>query len=325
VLSGIGTGLAVIALTLPWVSVSVTGRNPLTLPVTSLPGYGPIFAILLVGTTLFATVTFSVTRRPVGTLRFVAVILSPVPALMALFAGLRPSTEVLRAALPDNTLEYWEQLTSSTPKDLPVSAMSGLTLYVAGLLMIGIGLAVATSGSSERIVLASPPSSTMPPRRKAIMRRAALAASAPLVVLSLALAWFQVTTSGGEMPAIAEGWRTVYRVGIITTLLCLTGVALTVGNIQRMLRMAGLYLCGGLIATLDINALLLWDPAGLIEQFSVELDSLRPGPAFIAAIAVVPFLMIVFWASSPVESDGAENDQAVAGTGRIDEQAGESP
>jgi hypothetical protein len=301
VLAGVGTGLSVIALTLPWISVRIERTSPVTLPVTDVARQGPIFALLLVVTALLAVVGFSTARRGSDRVRYLAVVIGAMPAVVSLFLGLRPSTEALRAALPEGQIEYWDQLTESGAKDLPVSAMSGLALYVAGLLVIGLGVAIASFGSAGRVTVIFNPGQAMSARRRLLTRWVALGAAVPLIVLSLALTWFEVVTTDQEMPAVVQGWQSVYRVGLIAVLIVLLGASLTVGNTQRLLRAIGLYLGGGLIATLSVNVLLLWDPSGLTREISVELESLSLGPAYLAAIVAVPLLQVVFWTITPAD------------------------
>jgi hypothetical protein len=143
------------------------------------------------------------------------------------------------------------------------------------------------------------PIEVLPPRRRMLTRWIALAVAVPLIVLSLAMTWFEVVTTEQEMPAVVHGWQSIYRAGLIADLVVLLGVGLTVGGTQRLLRTTGLYLGGGLVATLWINALMLWDPSGLTRQISVELESLSLGPAYLAAIVAVPLLQIVFWTITP--------------------------
>jgi hypothetical protein len=324
VLSGIGLGLAVVALTLPWISVLATpGGSPLTLSVTSVVGQGPAFALLLVFTALAVAVGFAVSRRPVITLRVSAVLLSPVPALVALFAGLRPSTVALRDGLSAYLGEDWarENSLGGQANDLPVSPMAGLGLYTFGLLLMGLGLAVAVLNSSGRIQLLPTPGSFVLERQVALVRWVALIAAVPLIVLSLTLAWFEVDTHDDRMPAVAAGWQTVYRIGLIGALVLLVGTATTVGSARRVLRAAGLYVCGGLVSVLFINILLLWDPSGLISKFSVELEYIRLGPAYLAAIAAVPLLLIVLGTSAPISAT-PEPGQEGKDPDTADEQAG---
>jgi hypothetical protein len=288
VLSGIGGGLAVIALTLPWVQVMLPGQTLRALPVTDIPGHGPIFAVLLVVTALLVAVGFAVGRQSVGMLRLSAVMLGAIPALCALFVGVRPSQASLRQAFPTDDPQ---------PADLPVAATSGLTLYVTGLLLTGLGLAVASIGSSGRITLTSSPEPVMSARRKTVLRWSALGLALPLAALSLALNWFEVTSADGRTPAVVEGWQTVYRIGLVAVLLLLVATQIAVGGPRRLVRTVGMFLCFGLIATLSINALLLWDPTDLVQQVSSELDSLSLGPAYLAALGAAPLLVLVLWAS----------------------------
>ncbi len=319
VLSGIGFGLAVVALTLPWVLVALPyGETAQTLSVTSLAGQGPIFALLLVITAVAAATGFAIGRRPTILVRVAATMLTPVPAVTGLFAALRPNTDALRAALPDHLVVAWDRRHSlaGTAADLPVSPLAGLTLYAAGLLLIGLGLALAVVVPSDRIALIPIEDSVMPPRRLRSVRWISLAVAGPLIVLSLALPWFELDT-GDAMPAIAAGWQGIYRGGLVSTLVLLVGMALTVGSARRVLRAAALHVCGGLLAVLSINALLLWDPSKLTSKISVELGYLGVGPAYLAALAAVP-LLLIFLATgtlnAPPESvqddtDHDENDQ----------------
>jgi hypothetical protein len=328
VLAGIGAGLAVIALTLPWIVVEIRTGNPTTLSVTSMAGQGPVFAVLLVVTALFAAVGLAVARRAdtmiaMFALQVGAVLLGAGPAVATLFVGLRPNTAALRAALPATDLAVWDRLTAGA-EDLPVSPTSGLTLFVAGLLLIGLGVSIASLLFTGRIMIASGAEAVavVSARRRALVRWTAVVAAVPLVVLSLALAWFEVDTDG-EIPAVAQDWHTVYRVGLAATLLAMVGTALTVGGAQSLLRAVGLYLGGGLLAVLSINALLFWDPTRLTRHFSVELDYLRLGPAYLAAIASVPLLLVVLATSIPAAlvtapPAGNSDDQD-----KTDEQAGE--
>jgi hypothetical protein len=320
VVSGIGLGLAVVALTLPWISVQVRPHeSAVPLPVTSLAGYGPTFALLLVLTAVAAAAGFAAGRRPAVMLRIVAVLLGPQPAVAALFVGLRPDRAALRDALTE--IGQLQNSPDALAKDLPVSMNGGLGLYIIGLLLMGLGLVVAALNSSGRIALLPTPGSAVPQRQVALVHWVALIAAVPLIVLSLTLAWFEVDTRDGGMPAVAAGWHTVYRIGLIGALVLLVGTAVTAGGVRRVLRAAGLYVCGGLIAVLSINALLLWDPSGLTNRISVELGYLRLGPAYLAAIAAAPLLLIVLGMSAPISAtpkpgqDDTDPDNA-------DEQAG---
>ncbi|SDI98681.1 hypothetical protein SAMN05192558_104191 [Actinokineospora alba] len=316
VLSGIGFGLAVVALTLPWVIVTFPyGATTETLSVTSIPGQGPNFALLLVATAVAAAMGFAIGRRPTMLVRVAATMLTPAPAIVALFVALRPNTDGLRAALPDHLLADWDRQRSllGTAADLPVSPLGGLILYAAGLLLVGLGLAIAVVVPSERVALIPIEDTVIPPRRLAFVRWTSLAVAGPLILLSLALPWFELKAAE-VMPAIAAGWQGIYRVGLVGTLVLLVGMALSVGSTRRVLRAAGLYLCGGLIAVLSINALLLWDPSELTGKISVELEYLRVGPAYLAALAAVPLLLIFLGTgtlSAPVERvhDDTDHDE----------------
>jgi hypothetical protein len=328
----------VVALTLPWISVRVTQTSvPVELSVASVPGQGPAFALLLVLTAIAVAVGFSFARQATAVLRLAAVLLGAAPAVAALFVGLNPNTANLRAAQPTPVAGVPDWQNQSGTEDLHVSAMGGLTLYVAGLLFIGLGLAIATLNSASRVAFSPTPSPSWSPRHLALVRWLALGAAAPLIVLSLTLAWFEVDSPDGSMPAVAAGWAAIYRVGLVCTLALLVATALTVGTAQRVLRAAGLYVCGGLNAVLAVNLLLVWDPSGLIDRISGGLRYVHAGPAYFAAFGAVLLVLAVMATSAPVrtESQGEPEEEeerraegaerANRGEGDVVASAGEGP
>jgi hypothetical protein len=305
VVSGIGAGLAVVALTLPWISVRDPRAGvPVELAVASVPGQGPVFALLLVLTAIAAAVGFTFARQATVAMKAAAALLGAAPAVGALFVGLNPNVANLRAALPDSFTAVWNPQAGA--EDLQVSAMGGLTFYIAGLLFIGLGLAIATLNSATRVTFLSAPSANWSSRHVAFVRWSALGAAAPLIVLSLTLAWFEVDTPDGGMPAVAAGWLAIYRVGLVGTLALLVATVLTVGSTQRVLRATGLYVCGGLNAVLAVNMLMVWDPSGLLDRTSVGLRDVHAGPAYLAALGALPLLLAVLAASAPVRTESEE-------------------
>ncbi|MDX3190477.1 hypothetical protein PV458_18880 [Streptomyces sp. MN03-5084-2B] len=286
VLAGIGAGLAVVALTFPWVSVRVDSRYPPSpLTVTAIERQGPTFAVLLVLTAMAAVAALSAARRRTGVRWLPVVVCAPVPALAALVVGLRANAADLRSSLPTTGADP-----SQLRPDLLVDAAQGLVLYTTGLLLVGLGVAVAGVPAAGRIPTATVPA---PARRTPVVRPAALALAVPAVALSQALPWFEIDTTDGEFPAVVTGWPAIYRAGLIAILALLVATALTTGWRHATSRTAALYLCGGLYGVLLINAWLLWDPSGMANRLSAQRDALSFGAGFYAALAAVPLLAVV--------------------------------
>jgi hypothetical protein len=309
VLAGVGAGLAVVALTFPWVSVRPDSRYPpFSLTVTSVERQGPTFAVLLVLTVVGAVVAFSAARRRTGIRWLLVVVCAPLPALAALFVGLRANAADLRAGLPPSSVDP-EQLRP----DLLVNAAQGLVFYTAGLLLLGLGVAIAGVPAATRIPIATAPSAA-PARRTPVVRLTALVLAVPLVVLSQALAWFEIDNAEGELPAVVTGWPGIYRAGLIAILALLVGTAVTTGWRRGALRIAALYVCGGLYGVLLINAWLLWDPSGSADRLSAQHDKLTMGFGFFAALAAVPLLAVVVGprvTEAPEEPKAAEPELEV--------------
>ncbi|WP_410668772.1 hypothetical protein [Amycolatopsis sp. cmx-4-68] len=305
VLAGIGAGLAVVALTFPWISVRTDPRySAFTLAVTSIERQGPTFAVLLVLTAVGAVVAFAVARRRTGIGWALVVVCAPLPALAALFVGLRANAADLGSALPSTGVD-----SAPTSPDVLVSPAQGLVFYTAGLLLLGLGVAVAGLRGSARIPIATPAGSA-PARRPPVVRLTALVLAVPLVVLSQALPWFDIDTSDGELPAVVTGWPGIYRVGLIAILVLLLGTALTTGWRRAALRTTALYICGGLYGVLLINAWLLWDPTGAADHISTQRDQLGLGLGYFASLAAVPLLAVVVGPRVTPEAEAAA-DQAV--------------
>ncbi|MEV7091412.1 hypothetical protein AB0M80_01085 [Amycolatopsis sp. NPDC051045] len=288
VLAGVGAGLAVVALTFPWVSVRTDPRaSAFTLTVTSIERQGPTFAVLLVLTVVGAVVAFAAARRRAGIRWLLVVVCAPLPALAALFVGLRANAADLGSSLPSAGVDP-----ERAQPDLLVTPAQGLVFYTAGLLLLGLGVAVAGVPAATRIPIATAPKSA-PARRTPVVRLTALVLAVPLVVLSQALAWFEIDNTEGVLPAVVTGWPGMYRAGLIAILVLLVGTAVTTGWRRGALRIAALYVCGGLYGVLLINAWLLWDPSGFADRVSAQRDELALGVGFFAALAAVPLLAVV--------------------------------
>lgn len=302
VLACVGFGLAVVSLTLPWIAVQVpSSLERHVLSVVGLASYGPMYAVLLVISAVGAAVGFVVGRRGVLVVQLAAVVTAPAPAVVGLFFGLRPSTQALTDALPQYVTEGPLFADVVATEDLPVTPLTGLALYLAGLLLLGLGLAVAVLNPAGRHALSPTPGLPMSPRRRTWVRAVALGLAVPSAVLSVTLAWFVVEGGNTTEPAALAGWRSSYRVGLIGALLLLLGTALSGGAAQRVLRAAGLYVAGGLMVLLALNALLVWDPSGLTQMLSIELELVRLGPAYFAGLCAAPLLLVVLATSAPVE------------------------
>ncbi|WP_410639366.1 hypothetical protein [Amycolatopsis sp. lyj-346] len=299
VLAGIGAGLAVVALTFPWVAARVDSRYPpFPLTVTSIERQGPTFAVLLVLTAMGAVLAFSAARRRAGIRWLPVVVCAPLPALAALVVGLRANAADLRTSLPSTSVDP-EQLRP----DLLVTAAQGLVFYTTGLLLIGLGVAIAGAPAATRIPLATTPD-VPPARRPPVLRLTALVLAVPLVVLSQALPWFEIDNPGNELPAVVTGWPGIYRAGLIAILVLLVTTAVTTGWPRATARTAALYVCGGLYGVLLINAWLLWDPSGMADRLSAQRTELALGLGFFAALATVPLLAIVVGPRITEPSDG---------------------
>jgi hypothetical protein len=275
VLAGIGAGLAVVALTFPWISVRTAPRaSAFTLTVTSVERQGPTFAVLLVLAAVGAVIAFAAARRRVGIRWLLVVVCAPVPALAALFVGLRANAADLGSRLPSAGLDP-----EQARPDLLVTPAQGLVFYTAGLLFLGLGVAIAGVPAATRIRLASAPGPA-PARRTPALRLTALP-------------WFEIDTTEGDLPAVVTGWPAIYRAGLIATLVLLVATALTTGWRRATLRTTALYVCGGLYGVLLINAWLLWDPSGIANRISAQRDELALGMGYFAALAAVPLLAVV--------------------------------
>ncbi|ADJ42812.1 hypothetical protein AMES_0990 [Amycolatopsis mediterranei S699] len=286
VLAGIGAGLAVVALTFPWISVRTGPRtSSFTLAVTSIERQGPTFAVLLVLTGVGAAVAFAAARRRTGIRWLLVVVCAPVPALSALFVGLRANAADLGSSLPSAGLD-------PARPDLLVTPAQGLVFYTGGLLFLGLGVAIAGVPAATRIPMA-PATAPPPARRTPAVRLTALVLAVPLVVLSQALPWFEIDNTEGDLPAVVTGWPAIYRVGLIATLVLLVATALTTGWRRATLRTTALYVCGGLYGVLLINAWLLWDPTGIANRVSAQRDELALGMGYFAALVAVPLLAVV--------------------------------
>ncbi|MEV6441646.1 hypothetical protein [Amycolatopsis sp. NPDC051716] len=224
VLAGIGAGLAVVALTFPWISVRTAPRaSAFTLTVTSIERQGPTFAVLLVLAAVAAVVAFAAARRRVGIRWLLVVVCAPVPALTALFVGLRANAADLGSRLPSAGLDP-----ERARPDLLVTPAQGLVFYTAGLLFVGLGVAIAGVPAATRIPLAPAPGPA-PARRTPALRLTALVLAVPLVVLSQALPWFEIDMTEGNLPPVVTGWPAIYRAGLIATLVLLVASVLTTG------------------------------------------------------------------------------------------------
>ena len=287
-LAGIGAGLAVVALTFPWISVRVDARYPpFPLTVTSIERQGPTFAVLLVLAAMAAVVAFSAARRRAGVGWLLVVVCAPLPALAAMVVGLRANAADLRSSLPSTSVDP-ERLRP----DVLVNAGQGLVLYTTGLLLVGLGVAIAGVPAATRIPIAPGPT-LPPPRHTPVIRLTALVLAVPLVVLTQALPWFEIDNADNELPAVVTGWPGIYRAGLIAILVLLVATALTTGWRRATARTAALYVCGGLYGVLLINAWLLWDPSGFADRLSAQRNELSFGIGFFAALAAVPLLAIV--------------------------------
>ncbi|WP_233226018.1 hypothetical protein [Amycolatopsis sp. CA-126428] len=298
VLAGIGAGLAVVALTFPWISVRTAPRaSAFTLTVTSIERQGPTFAVLLVLAAVAAVIAFAAARRRVGIRWLLVVVCAPVPALTALFVGLRANAADLGSRLPSAGLDP-----ERARPDLLVTPAQGLVFYTTGLLCLGLGVAIAGVPAATRIPLATAPGPA-PARRTPALRLTALVLAVPLVVLSQALPWFEINTTEGDLPAVVTGWPAIYRAGLIATLVLLVATALTTDWRRATLRTTALYVCGGLYGVLLINAWLLWDPSGIADRISAQRDGLALGVGYFAALAAVPLLAVVVGARVTEEPD----------------------
>lgn len=288
VLAGIGVGLAVVALTFPWVTVRTDPRSAsFDLTVTSIERQGPTFAVLLVVAAVGAVVAFAAGRRGTGARWLVVAVCAPLPALAALFVGLRANAADIRAGVQTSGLD-----SERAAADFLVTPAQGLVLYTTGLLLLGLGVAIAGIPAGTRVPIAST-TDAEPRRRTPVVRVTALVLAVPLVVLSQSLAWFEVDNSDGELPAVVTGWPGIYRAGLVAVLVLLVGIALTTGWRRNALRLAALYVCGGLYGVLLINAWLLWDPTGVADRISTHRDELELGLGYFASLAAVPLLAVV--------------------------------
>lgn len=287
VLAGVGVGLAVVALTFPWVVVRTDPQGaPFDLTVTSIERQGPTFAVLLVVAAVGAVAAFAAGRREIGLWRLAIVVCAPLPALAALFVGLRANAADIRASLPSFGLD-----SERAGPDFLVTPAQGLVFYTAGMLLLGLGVAIAGVPAASRVRIAATPDA--PPRRTPVVRVTALVLAVPVVVLSQSLAWFEVDNAEGELPAVVTGWPGIYRVGLVAVLVMLVGTALTTGWRRNALRLAALYVCGGLYGVLLINAWLLWDPSGAADRISAQRDGLELGLGYWASLVAVPLLAVV--------------------------------
>ncbi|MDQ7808324.1 hypothetical protein Q5425_31710 [Amycolatopsis sp. A133] len=309
VLAGIGAGLAVVALTFPWISVRTDPRaSSFTLMVTSIERQGPTFAVLLVLAAVGAVVAFAAARRRAGIRWLLVVVCAPLPALAALFVGLRANAADLGSSLPPAGPG-----SEQARPDLLVTPAQGLVFYTTGLLLVGLGVAIAGAPAAGRIPIAT--AAEPPSRRPPVVRLTALVLAVPLVVLSQALPWFEIDNPDNELPAVVTGWPGIYRAGLIAILVLLVGTALTAGWRREALRTAALYVCGGLYGVLLINAWLVWDPSGVADRLSAQRNELTLGIAYFAALAAVPLLALVVGPRVVEAPEEPEEPEAEAAAG----------
>jgi hypothetical protein len=309
VLAGIGAGLAVVALTFPWISVRTDPRaSSFTLMVTSIERQGPTFAVLLVLAAVGAVVAFAAARRRAGIRWLLVVVCAPLPALAALFVGLRANAADVGSSLPPAGPG-----SEQARPDLLVTPAQGLVFYTTGLLLVGLGVAIAGAPAAGRIPIAT--AAEPPSRRPPVVRLAALVLAVPLVVLSQALPWFEIDNPDNELPAVVTGWSGIYRAGLIAILVLLVGTALTTGWRREALRTAALYVCGGLYGVLLINAWLVWDPSGVADRLSAQRNELTLGIAYFAALAAVPLLALVVGPRVVEAPEEPEEPEAEAAAG----------
>jgi hypothetical protein len=299
VLSGIGFGLGVIALTLPWVSVqsaptSSTSLSPEQLWLIGIGDLAPLFALLLVVTALITGIGFATGRRSGRAHRYAAVLWAPAPATVALFVGLHPGTRALRQAA-----------NAEAGTDLVTSPLIGVVLFAAGLLLIGVGVAIGLLNSPSRVtVVATVP--TVFPRAYAVwVRWVALVMAIPVVVASASLPWYRVDNVSPDMstPAITPSpayWQEIYRIGLVIAAMLLVATAIATPSIRAVLRAIGLFVGGALLTNLAINAFLLWNPDGMISQFYLYVDAVHLGSGYLAAVGAVLLLLIVMTTLAPV-------------------------
>ncbi|TWH21067.1 hypothetical protein [Prauserella rugosa] len=302
VLAGIGTGLAVVALTLPWVSATMQQAVE-ALPITAIARFGPLFAVLLVLSAVAAAVGFAGAARSSRVAAVVAAGCGPVVPIFALWVGWQPPEPALRAGAEAVRPDWEVALQAGAP--LSASPAPGLYLYAVGALLISLGVAVSAGGSAATLLVAPARVGEPSLRARRIVGWGALVLALPLAVLSLSWPWFEITAD--DWPPAVEGWQTVYRAGLVLTFFCAVGIVLTAGVRRRIWRAVGVHCVCAVGGVLALNAILVWDPYGTFGDLVSAYASLSLGGGFVAGAAAVLALAYAF-VLAPVPGEGPSED-----------------
>lgn len=299
VLSGVGSGLALVALTLPWVVAEAgSGIRNQEVPLSALGELGLVFASLLVVMAVVAAILFSASRRPTATVRLVATMLGPTLPIAAILLGaLTPKPRLVEAL----------GMTSVAPSlTLSAKPAQGLIVFALGTALLGFGPMLAAWAPGPSVQVQRNRMVKPSRRRAATAMTAALVLAAVPVVLSLSLPWFETETSGDASHPLAEHWSLVYRIVLVAVLALMAGAALTAGGLRWGFRTAALYLCYGVWGVVLICVLLFWDPLGLAARTGVEVGAVRVGNGYLAAVIAVPLLLAALWAVPAPATSEAE-------------------
>ncbi|WP_158684572.1 hypothetical protein [Amycolatopsis orientalis] len=299
VLAGIGAGLALVALTLPWI-VADAGRNLHSrgLAVSEIGSQGLMFAVLLVVMAIVAAASLSASRRPTLAVRWFSTFVGPMLPVLAILLGSLPSKAALTAAYGPTSLT------------LSAKPAQGLILFTFGTALLGFGPMLASWMSGPAVTIRRP--SPRPARRRsAAPVPVVLALALVPAVLSFSLPWFTTETNGAPPPALAANWLLVYQIALASVLVLAVGAALTAGRVRWGFRTAALYVCAGVWGVLGGCVLLFWDPLGLADRLDVELGTVQIGGGYLAAVIAVPLLLLALWAApAPEVSQPALEDAA---------------
>ncbi|WP_328604197.1 hypothetical protein OG943_29560 [Amycolatopsis sp. NBC_00345] len=282
VLSGIGGGLALVGLTMPWI-VAKTGAGARSggIPLSALRSQGQTLSLLMVVIVVVSAILLSASRRPTAGVRLLTAGIGPLPAVAVILLGLQPPRAALAEVLGQNA------------QGMSVEPAQGLLLFAAGLLLLGFGPVLASWATGPALAFRAEGDGRPARRRSTAVVVVGLVLAVVPVVLSLSLPWFETEVTVGESALRPfESWTLVYRIALFGVLALMVGAAVAADGLRRILRSAALYLCYGNWGVLVVCALLLWDPLGLADQAGMELGTVRLGSGYLAALVAVPLLLV---------------------------------
>lgn len=301
VVAATGGALAMVGITLPWAMVSPTGSGELRhlVLLTDLrPSGGSLAVVALILTAVGTGLSFASGSRLSSVLRSLTAVLATATAVIYLVHASHFMVGSTVAVRHPVTFGLDTMTVGGT------TPSTGCLLYVAGLLMIAMGV-----GGADRL----PPDDGRPVRPGAIdptlraartfAHRLSVAIAVVGAVAATTLPWYRVVPSplGSDIldpyqpgRADVQVWLVGFRWALVACL-ALTVLALLLPMAARRLRGIGLVVAASVTTALVLGYMLLWRPLSPFPaQNSSDFAVLRPAAGYHLGVLTMAVLVVGF-------------------------------